>query len=79
MKNISKCDSHLFLREYVPDSSIFDSAESLLSFYKPITANETQYEMRSIDSLRFMASSLNRLSENLAKCKCKVHSNFFNK
>jgi len=41
MYNLSKYNSHLFLREVVADDSIFDSSESLTSFYKIITVNET--------------------------------------
>ena len=43
MHNLSKYDSHLFLRELSPDNSIFDSAESFISFNKTIIVNETQY------------------------------------
>ena len=67
--------THLFLRELVPDNGIFDSAESFKSFYKTITVKETRYEMYFIYSLRFMASSLDRLSENLAQCECKIYCN----
>ena len=75
MHNLSKYDSHLFLRELVPDNGIFHSAESFISFYKTITVSETQYEMYFIDSPCFVASSLGRLSENLAKCECKTNCN----
>ena len=43
MHNLSKYDSHLFLKELAPDNGIFDSAESFISFYKTITVNETQF------------------------------------
>ena len=49
-----------------------DSVE-VLSFYK--TKNETQYQTGFIDFLRFMASSLDRFSEYLAKCECKINYN----
>ena len=57
--------THLFLRELVPNNGIFESVESFITFYKTITFNETQHKMHFIDSFRFMASSLDRLSETL--------------
>ena len=75
MQNLAEYDSYLFLRELVPDNGIFDSVESFISFYKTITVNEIQYEMHFIPSLRFIASSLDRLSENLTKCECKIYCN----
>ena len=68
MKSLSKYDPHLFLINLVPINGIFDLAESFVSFYKTITNNETHCEVHFLDSLRFMASSLDRLSGNLAKC-----------
>ena len=43
MHNLSKEESHLFLRALVHDNGIFDAVEGFTLFYKTI---ETQYEMR---------------------------------
>ena len=75
LHNLSKYYSHLFLKELVPDIGILDSAESLIYFYKTMTVNETHYEMHLKDSLRFTASSVHQLSENLAECECKISCN----
>ena len=79
MDNLSKYDSHLFFRKLVPDNGIFDSAESFISFYKPIIDNETQYKIYFIDSPCFVASLFDRLSESFAKYECKVNLQLFKK
>ena len=68
--------AHIFLRDLIPDNGIFDSAESFVSFFKTLSGKETPNEMRLIDSLRFMASSINQPSENLAKYECKTNRNY---
>lgn len=70
--NLSGYDSHLFIRQLGIDGKpiriIPNTEEKLISFSKQITKD---FHIRFVDTFRFMASSLDKLSNNLGQSNFK--------
>ena len=69
--NLSGYDSHLFIKQLGKShgniSCIPNNDEKYISFGKSITVDDKKFEIRFIDSFKFMASSLDALCKNLSR------------
>ena len=86
--NLSGYDSHLFIKKLsrgklkcIPNNEVkyisFSKEIKVGEFMKEGKTIEVKQELRFIDSFRFMASSLESLSKNLAKDQCKKISSYY--
>ena len=67
--NLSGYDSHLFIKQLGKShgsiNCIPNNDEKYISFSKSLAVDDKKFEIRFIDSFKFMASSLDALSKNL--------------
>lgn len=89
--NLSGYDSHLFIKNLGASEGkincIPNNEEKYVSFTKEVVVGsytdkdgkekDVKHELRFIDSFKFMASSLDKLSGNLDRCCFKNTSNFY--
>ena len=83
-------DEHLFIKEFGEDEEniklILNTEERYISFSEVLKCNSIELdeenrtiELRFIDSLKFLSSSLDKLSKNLGKDQFKELSKYFPK
>ena len=69
--NLSGYDSHLFIKQLGKShgsiNCIPNNDEKYISFSKSLAIDEKKFEIRFIDSFKFMASSLDALSKDLSR------------
>jgi len=72
--NLSSYDRHLFIKKLGGEiKCIPNTEEKYISFSKILKLdNSKSYELRFIDSFRFMSSSLDDLVKNLNKDQLKI-------
>ena len=70
--NLSGYDAHLFVKNLKGRLNVIaNNSENYISFSKYIPINESQIEIRFLDSFRLMQSSLDTLSKNLPNSEKK--------
>ena len=69
--NLSGYDSHLFIKQlgksHESINCIPNDDEKYISFSKSLAVDDKKFEIRFIDSFKFMASSLDALCKNLSR------------
>ena len=79
--NLSGYDSHLFIKQLGKShgsiSCIPNNDEKYISFGKSLAVDDKKFEIRFIDSFKFMASSLDALCKNLSHEQFREMNNVF--